>query len=132
MSDKRRQQGSRTRTRAQAGQSGFTLVSLMFWAIVVGLAAVLVIKLAPVVIEYRTISSMVTRAAREGGDTVPGIRAAYDRMAQIEYGINSVQSGKDLDISKEDDKVVVRFAYDKEVPLVEPVYLLIKFKGQSE
>ena len=36
-------------------------------------------------------------------------------------------SGKDLEISKENDRVVIRFAYDKEIELVGPVYLLIKY-----
>jgi hypothetical protein len=40
-------------------------------------------------------------------------------------------TGKDLTITKENDKVVVSFAYDKEVELVKPVFLLIKFEGRS-
>ncbi|MBI2733068.1 MAG: DUF4845 domain-containing protein [Aquabacterium sp.] len=39
---------------------------------------------------------------------------------------------KDLDITKEDDKVVVKFAYDREIELMDPVYLLLKFHGQSK
>ena len=30
-----------------------------------------------------------------------------------------------------DDKIVVRFAYDKEIPLFGPAYLLIKYRGSS-
>jgi len=40
-------------------------------------------------------------------------------------------SAKDLIITKENDRVVVAFAYDKEVELVKPVFLLIKFEGRS-
>ena len=40
-------------------------------------------------------------------------------------------TGKDLMITKENEKVVVSFAYDKEVELVKPVFLLIKFEGRS-
>ena len=40
-------------------------------------------------------------------------------------------TGKDLVITKENEKVVVSFAYDKEVELVKPVFLLIKFEGRS-
>ena len=39
-------------------------------------------------------------------------------------------TGRDLEVSKEDDKIVIKFAYDKEIPLIEPVYLLIKFEGR--
>lgn len=113
-------------------QQGFTLLGLIFWAIVISMLALLVMKVAPALSEFRTIQGMVNKAAREGGSTVPEIRAAYERYLQIEYGVEAIRSGRDLDISKEDDKVVIRFAYDKEITLVDPVYLVIKFKGQSK
>ena len=113
-------------------QQGFTLIGLLFWAVIICALALLVMKVAPAVSEYRTIQGMVNKAAHEGGSTVAEIRAAYDRYAQIEYGVEAIKSGRDLDIAKEDDKVVIRFAYDKEIPLFEPVYLLIKFRGQSK
>lgn len=117
--------------RAGHRQGGFTLIGLIFWAVVICMIALLIMKVAPAVSEYRTIQSMVQKAATEGGTTVPEIRAAYDRYVQIEYGVEEIRSGRDLDISKEDERVVIRFEYDKEIKLVEPVYLLIKFKGQS-
>ena len=121
------------RTHGQpSSQQGFTLLGLIFWAIVISMLALLVMKVVPALSEFRTIQSMVNKAAREGGSTVPEIRAAYERYLQIEYGVEAIRSGRDLDISKEDDKVVIRFAYDKEIPLVDPVYLVIKFKGQSK
>jgi len=113
-------------------QQGFTLIGLLFWAVIICALALLVMKVAPAVSEYRTIQGMVNKAAHEGGSTVAEIRAAYDRYSQIEYGVEAIKSGRDLDIAKEDDKVVIRFAYDKEIPLFEPVYLLIKFRGQSK
>lgn len=113
-------------------QQGFTLIGLIFWAVVISMLALLVMKVAPALSEFRTIQGMVNKAAREGGSTVPEIRAAYDRYTQIEYGVEAIKSGRDLDVAKEDDKIVIRFAYDKEIALVEPVYLVIKFKGQSK
>lgn len=116
----------------RARQSGVTLVGLLFWAVLICTFALLLMKVAPAVSEYGTIQGMVNKAAAEGGSTVPEIRAAYDRYVQIEYGVEAIRSGRDLDISKEDDRVVIRFAYDKEIELVDPVYLVLKFKGQSK
>jgi hypothetical protein len=62
---------------------------------------------------------------------VPEIRAAFDRQKEIEYSITSI-SGKDLQVTKENDKVVIRFAYDKEIELYGPVFLLIKYEGSSK
>jgi hypothetical protein len=111
-------------------QSGFTLVGLLTWAVVISGIALVLMRVFPAITEYRTIQSMVNKAAHEGGGTVPAIRASFDRMSQIEYGVTSITS-KDLDISKENDEVVIKFAYDKEIELVDPVYLLIKFQGHS-
>jgi hypothetical protein len=116
---------------ARRRQSGITLIGLLFWAVLISSIALVLMKVFPAVTEYRTILSMVNKAAHEGGNTVPEIRSAFDRYAQIEYGVTSI-SAKDLDITKEDDKVVIKFAYDREIELVDPVYLVIKFKGQSK
>jgi Domain of unknown function (DUF4845) len=111
-------------------QGGITLVGLLFWAVLISATALVLMRVFPAITEYRTIQSMVNKAAQEGGSTVPAIRATFDRLQQIEYGVTSITS-RDLDISKENDEVVVKFAYDKEIELVPPVYLLIKFEGQS-
>jgi hypothetical protein len=115
---------------ARRRQTGFTLVSLMTWAVIISAMALVLMRVFPAITEYRTIQSMVNKVAHEGGGSVPAIRAAFDRMTQIEYGVTSISS-KDLDISKENEEVVIKFAYDKEIELVSPVYLLIKFEGHS-
>jgi hypothetical protein len=62
---------------------------------------------------------------------VPEIRQAFDKQKEIEYSITSI-GGKDLDITKENDKVVIGFKYDKEVELYGPVSLLIHYEGRSK
>ncbi|TXC65490.1 DUF4845 domain-containing protein [Piscinibacter aquaticus] len=112
-------------------QRGVTLFGLMFWAILIGATALVVMRVLPTVNEYYTIQRAVDKIAREGGTTVPEIRAAFDKQKQIEYSISSID-GKDLQITKENERVVVSFAYDKEIELVAPVYLLIKYEGRSK
>jgi hypothetical protein len=80
--------------------------------------------------EFFTIQRAVNRVAADSPPTVGEVRKAFDRQKDIEYSITSI-SGKDLEVTKENDKLVIRFAYDKEIPLVEPVYLLLKYKGRS-
>jgi hypothetical protein len=112
-------------------QRGVTLFGLMFWAIVVGFGALVVMKVLPTVNEFFTIQKAVNKIAQEGGSTVPEIRAAFERTKDVEYSIQAI-SAKDLTITKENDKVVVSFAYDKEIELMDPVYLTIKYKGRSK
>ncbi|MEY4764096.1 MAG: hypothetical protein RI907_769 [Pseudomonadota bacterium] len=110
-------------------QAGITLIGLLSWAVVIGVAAMVLMKVFPAITEYRTIQSMVNKCAREGGATVPSIRACFDKAKAVEYGVD-LSSGE-LDISKENEEVVIGFAYDKEIELMAPVYLLIKFEGHS-
>ncbi len=116
---------------ARLTQRGVTPFGLTAWAIVIGFLALVGMKVLPTVNEYFTIKKAVDKIATEGGTTVPEIRNAFDRTASIEYSISSI-SGKDLAITKENDKVVVKFAYDKQIELVSPVFLLIKYEGRSK
>ncbi len=111
-------------------QWGFSLLSLLFWAILVGFVALMGMRVLPTINEFLTIQKAVNKSALEGGNTVPGIRAAFDRQKDIEYSISSISS-RDLDITKESDHIVVRFAYEKEIELMSPVFLLIKYEGRS-
>jgi hypothetical protein len=117
--------------RRQRPQRGVTLFGLLFWAIVIGFLALVGLRVLPTVNEYFTIRRAVQTVASSGATTVPEIRAAFDKQVQIEYSIASVTS-KDLEITKLNDKVVIAFAYNKEIELMSPVYLLIKYEGRSK
>ena len=110
-------------------QRGVTLFGLLFWAVIVGFLALIGMRVLPTLNEFFTIKRTINKIVSEGS-TVPEIRAAFERQKQIEYSISSI-SGKDLTITKENEKVVVSFAYDKEIEILKPVYLLIKFEGRS-
>jgi hypothetical protein len=109
---------------------GITLFGLIFWAVVVSMTAIVALRVVPAVNENYTIARAVTKVAHEGGNTVPEVRNAFERVKQVEYAISSI-SGKDLEITKENDRIVVAYAYDKEIDLFGPVSLLIKFRGRS-
>ncbi len=118
------------RGNAATRQRGVTLLGLLFWGILVAMGALVVIRVLPTINEFTTIQRAVKKLAQESPGTVPEIRTAFERQKDIEYSISSI-SGKDLQITKENDKVVIRFAYDKEIPLFEPVFLLIKYSGEG-
>ena len=114
-----------------ARQRGLTLIGLLSWAILVGMLGYLLVRVVPTVSEYYTIQSAIDRIAASPANTVPEIRAAFDRQRQIDMSISSVE-GKELDITKENGKVVIGFAYEKEIELFRPVFLLIKYAGRSK
>jgi Domain of unknown function (DUF4845) len=116
--------------RKARSQRGVTLFGLLFWAIFIGFFALVGLRVLPTVNEYSTIKRAVEKVAASGATTVPEIRSAFDKQVQIEYGVTAI-SGKDLEITKVNEKVVIAFAYDKEIELMAPVYLLLKYQGRS-
>ncbi|MCL2523925.1 MAG: DUF4845 domain-containing protein [Betaproteobacteria bacterium] len=111
-------------------QRGVALTSLILWGIILFLVAVLGMKVVPTVIEYYKIKQSAAGTVNKVGPdaTVAEVRAAFDRFAEIDM----LQfSSKDLDISKENGKIVIDFAYDKRIPLFANVSLLIEYKGAA-
>jgi hypothetical protein len=111
-------------------QRGVTLFGLLFWAIIIGFLALVGLRVLPTVNEYFTIKRAVETIAASGATTVPEIRNAFEKQIQVEYSIVSI-TGKDLEITKVNEKVVIGFAYNKEIELFNPVFLLIKYQGRS-
>ena len=112
-------------------QRGITLFGLIFWAILVGFTGYVLVRTLPTVNEYLTIQRAVKKVAEASPSTVAETRQAFDKQKSIEYSIEAI-SGKDLIVTKENDKVVVAFAYDKLIPIYGPVNLLIKYEGRSK
>jgi hypothetical protein len=114
--------------RTRRRQRGLSIIGLIFIGlIVVGLLA-LGFKTVPAVIEYIAIERAVQKIKSEG-NTVGEIRAAFDRHATID-DITSISS-RDLDITKDGDQVVISYAYEKKIPVLENVSLVIDFAGTS-
>lgn len=117
--------------RPPRSQRGITLFGLMFWAILIGFTGYVLVRTLPTVNEYLTIQRTVKQIAEASPSTVAETRQAFDKQKSIEYSIEAI-SGKDLIVTKENDKVVVAFAYDKLIPIYGPVNLLIKYEGRSK
>ena len=112
-------------------QRGLTLIGLLFWGSVIAVLAVVAMKVFPTVLEYYTVQRVVDRIAAANPATVPQVRQEFDKATLTEYSIQSVKSS-DLVVTKDaNDRVVIEFAWDKEIDVVGPVYLLIKYRGKS-
>ncbi|MDR6860318.1 DUF4845 domain-containing protein [Variovorax guangxiensis] len=108
-------------------QRGISFIGLLFVAIVLACVGVVVAQVIPTLIEYQAITKAANKAKE--GTTVPEVRAIFDRAQAID-DFQSI-SGKDLDVKKVGDKVVVSFAYQREIHLFGPAFLTLKYEGQS-
>jgi hypothetical protein len=115
------------RATSHSRQRGISFIGLLFVAIVIACVGVVVAQVIPTLIEWQAIDKAANKAKE--GTTVPEVRAIFDRAQAID-DFHSV-AGKDLEVQKVGDKVVVSYAYTREIHLFGPAWLVLKYKGQS-
>ncbi len=113
----------------KSGQRGITFLGLLFVGGILAVTGVVVAQVVPTLIELQAIHKAATKAAAEGS-SVADVRMIFDKAAQID-DIKSI-SGKDLEVSKEGDKIVASFSYEREIHLAGPAWLTLKYEGQSK
>ena len=114
-------------TQSRNGQRGASLLGMLFVGIVLAVIGVVGAQILPTTMEYFAIQKAVNKAKE--GTTVAEVRTIFDKAASIDM-ITSI-TGKDLDVSKEADKVVVAFAYERAIHLAGPGWLVLRYSGQS-
>jgi hypothetical protein len=122
---------SLNRFRPLSRQRGLSLFSMAIVAIIVGFFALMVMRAFPSINEFLTIRKSITSIMRNNPSGAAEIRNLFDKQKEVEYSIQTI-SGKDLEITQDGDRLRTRFAYQVEVPIIEPVYLLIKYEGEAK
>lgn len=112
----------------KARQRGLSLISMLFVGGMLAVVGIVGAQVFPTALEYFAVTKAVNKAKE--GNTVQEVRGIFDRQASID-AISSI-TGKDLEISKEGDKVVVAFAYQREIHLAGPAWLVLKYEGRSK
>jgi hypothetical protein len=112
-------------------QRGISFPVVFLIGVVLALAAVGAMKIAPAYTEFLTVKKAITAIAASDGRTgsVSEIRKAFDRRAAID-SITAVTPGE-LEISKDGGDVVISFAYQKRIALFGNVSLLIDFAAST-
>jgi Domain of unknown function (DUF4845) len=110
-------------------QRGISVLGLLFVGITLAFLGVVGAQVVPTLIEYQAILKATKKVAAEGG-TIPQIRASFDKAQNID-DFKAI-AGSNLEITKNGEKVVVNFAYSKEIHLGGPAYLLLKYSGSSD
>lgn len=112
----------------KSAQRGITFFGLLFVGAVVGISGIIAAQVFPTFVEYQAVSKAAAKA--QAGNSVPEIRQTFDNAAAID-NISSIR-GADLEITKEGDKVVVSYAYQREIHLVGPAWLTLKYAGRTK
>ena len=110
-------------------EAGVSLSGLIVVLFALGAVALVAIKVFPAWAEYRAIKHAIV-ASKAAGDGTRAIQQAFERNAEINN--ITVISSRDLMISRDNGQPEVGFAYEKRIPLVGNVSLLIDFAGTTD
>lgn len=113
---------------SRSRQAGISFFGLIFVLAILAAVGYVALQAFPTAMEFQAVVKAVDRAKDAG--TPQDIRTAFDRSANVD-DIKSV-SGKDLEIAKVNDRTVVKVAYDKQIHMFGPAYLLLKYAHESK
>lgn len=111
----------------KSSQAGMSLISLIIFGVILLFVGLLVARIVPTAIEYGSAVKVINKAKTEA--TISDVRSAFAKGAQL----NSITSltAEDLDISGSAESYVIKFNYNKELHIMGPAYLLLKYEGRS-
>lgn len=110
-------------------QRGLTLLGLIFFGTVLVIISIFGLKVIPAYIEHNTIHKIIVDSAR-GKQTPQEIRSAFSKFSDVNQ--MDVLAPKDLQITREGNDFVVRYAYTKNINMAEGIRLQIDFSGSSQ
>ena len=110
-------------------QQGISLTGLILVLMVLGVFALLAIKIVPSYLEFRAVRDGMARAKAAGG-SVSEMRQAFDKSSEIN-NIDAIR-GRDLVISNEGGSPQISFAYEKRIPLTARATLVIDYDGTTD
>lgn len=109
-------------------QRGLSFLGLLVIGGLLAVSGVIIAEIVPTAIEYQAILKAADKAKE--GSSVAEVRSIFDKAAAVD-NIKSL-TGRDIEVSKENDKIVVSFAYQREIHLAGPGYLTLKYSGRSK
>ena len=111
-------------------QRGLTLIGFIFVAAIVAALGVVAFRAIPIYNEFYTVKKILKGINTESTETTPAdIRRQFDLKAAADY-VYDIKS-RDLDITKENGRIVVSITYSKTIPLFANVSLLFDFETSN-
>ncbi|MBA2964162.1 DUF4845 domain-containing protein [Ramlibacter sp. MAH-25] len=109
-------------------QGGISFIGLIFVIAVLACVGVLVAQAIPTMLEYQAVVKAIERS--KDGANPQEVRVAFEKASAVD-DIKSV-TPKDLEITKQGDRNVVKVAWNKEIHMFGPAFLLLKYAYQSK
>ena len=111
-------------------QRGLSMIGFLFVAAVLVVCALLAFRMIPSYIEYYTVKKALEDALQEGNDpTQLSVRRSVERKLAADY-VDSV-TAKDVQVTKTGNKITASVSWEKKLPLVHNVSLVMDFDAEA-
>ena len=111
-------------------QRGLTLIGFIFMMAIVGALGIVAFRAIPIYNEYFTVQKILKSINTESSQATPlDIRNQFVLKASADY-VSDVKAS-DLEITKENGRVIVSVTYSKTIPLFYNVSLLFDFEASN-
>jgi Tfp pilus assembly major pilin PilA len=108
-------------------QAGLTLIGFLFVAAVVVVIALIGFRILPSYIEYFAVKKAVAGALDDAVDGQPAtVRRFFERRISADY-VESVR-WQDLEVTKQNNQIVGTISWERRMPLVYNVSLVLDFE----
>ncbi len=109
-------------------QRGISFFGLVFVGAVLAVTGVIGAQVFPTFIEYQAVDKAAKKASM--GNSVAEVRSIFERATEVD-NITSIK-GKDLEVTKDGETIVVKYEYQREIHLAGPAFLTLKYAGRSK
>lgn len=120
----------RATKRSVAGsQRGLFTVAGLGWLLLAAGALALLLKVVPGISEHARVHTLVRGIAAASPANAQAVQEAFDARRTV----NRVESlaGRDLVVTREDGVLVISYAYDHKIVILDRVTLLIRYEGST-
>ena len=111
-------------------QRGLSMIGFLFVAAVLMVCALLAFRMIPAYIEYYTVQRALESALASTPDPNQNtVRRAFDLKLAADY-VDSV-TAKDVQVAKSGNQITASVAWEKKLPIVHNVSLLMEFNAEA-
>ena len=117
--------------RGMQRQRGMSIIGFLFVAAVVVVVALVGFRMLPAYIEWYTIQKALDAAVADAGNdpSLNNIRKAMERKLSADYA--DAVSAKDVNVVKNGNTITAQVSWQKILPLVGNVSILLDFDAQA-
>ncbi|MBU2769099.1 DUF4845 domain-containing protein [Acidithiobacillus ferrivorans] len=122
-------QGARSITPQYSGEAGVSLIGVIFWLLILVFAVAFVVKVMPSYYDYWSLKNIVSHQAQQSGPGASPSQIRHDLNDRLGVAMINIPQ-KDIQIERSGTgPALITVRYDKIVPLIANISLLLHFKA---